>query len=633
MSTKWTFFRASVAGLVCVLVSAPPVRAVESKLWQQFVQARRNGMEPILPDFSYAGYHGGVDAIPDVKGPVFDVKKFGAKGDGEADDQDAIQRTIDVAENAGGGVVFFPAGTYRVNMDFARRRPIVVRSGHIVLRGSGATRGGTVLLIDEPTLKTKKAADELLGDDASTKDEKGDDAGGESGEGTAAAMVQIQPKDQGHAEHLANVNGDSPRESFVLFVDDSSKIKPGMWVSLTVKSKAVVPDMIAPYHLDDLPKEWTRIHSTIGLVEHHLVTAIQGNRVKLREPIKTVVKAEHGWSLNSYPNIAEVGVEDICFEGGWLGKFVHHRSWMDDDGWAALKIFTVTDSWIRRCAFINLNNCVGAESCAYTSILQNVLAGTMGHVSTDAHRRSTGMLYGLMVDRLEQQPQMRDTTHGIGAAGSAVGTVFWRYTMQPEESFDMHGNFPYATLFDCVTGGNLGGSGGPVPSFPNHLHHFVAWNFYQTRLPARGGDKPYDFWGGRPSLVAPILVGLHGEIPKVEERTVGINEAPGQMVGPQSLYEAQLALRFGGRTPAWVDQAKQAWERMQKNLPSFPRGGDNTPWVAKKREQIIRLIMDTPMRKDHYDPKDPEGALLKQWPTSDGRSWVAPGDSQSPTNR
>ena len=93
------------------------------------------------------------------------------------------------------------------------------------------------------------------------------------------------------------------------------------------------------------------------------------------------------------------------------------------------------------------------------------------------------------------------------------------------------------------------------------------------------------------------------------------------LFGPRltALFEAQLALRFGGKCPAWVVEAKAFWRQMNKNLPDFPRGGDNTPWVAKKQ---LQTVLDTPMNKERYDKNDPRGTLLKEWPTSDGTAWV-----------
>ena len=44
-----------------------------------------------------------------------DVKTFGAKGDGRTDDTKAFQAALDAAHQAGGGIVFVPAGSYRLN--------------------------------------------------------------------------------------------------------------------------------------------------------------------------------------------------------------------------------------------------------------------------------------------------------------------------------------------------------------------------------------------------------------------------------------------------------------------------------------------------------------------------------------
>jgi len=46
---------------------------------------------------------------------IYNVKAYGAKGDGVTDDSTAIQAAISAANTAGGGKVFFPAGTYLIS--------------------------------------------------------------------------------------------------------------------------------------------------------------------------------------------------------------------------------------------------------------------------------------------------------------------------------------------------------------------------------------------------------------------------------------------------------------------------------------------------------------------------------------
>ena len=45
-------------------------------------------------------------------GGIFDVRKFGATGDGKTIDTAAINKAIEAAASAGGGTVRFPAGSY-----------------------------------------------------------------------------------------------------------------------------------------------------------------------------------------------------------------------------------------------------------------------------------------------------------------------------------------------------------------------------------------------------------------------------------------------------------------------------------------------------------------------------------------
>lgn len=63
----------------------------------------------------------GAESVADTQPPSVDsvanVKDFGAKGDGVANDTTAITDALDYLKQEGGGTLFFPAGTYSVGID------------------------------------------------------------------------------------------------------------------------------------------------------------------------------------------------------------------------------------------------------------------------------------------------------------------------------------------------------------------------------------------------------------------------------------------------------------------------------------------------------------------------------------
>ncbi len=69
----------------------------------------------------------------------FNVKDYGAKGDGSTDDTAAIQAAIDACEAAGGGIVWFPSGSYKITATLT-----VQSSGVCPL---GASRNSTIIAI------------------------------------------------------------------------------------------------------------------------------------------------------------------------------------------------------------------------------------------------------------------------------------------------------------------------------------------------------------------------------------------------------------------------------------------------------------------------------------------------------
>ena len=67
---------------------------------------------------------------------VFNVRDYGAKGDGAAKDTAAVQRAVDAASAAGGGEVLLPKGTYLCGSVF-------LKSGVDFHLAEGATLKGT----------------------------------------------------------------------------------------------------------------------------------------------------------------------------------------------------------------------------------------------------------------------------------------------------------------------------------------------------------------------------------------------------------------------------------------------------------------------------------------------------------
>ncbi|MDV6033250.1 MAG: hypothetical protein F9B45_24820 [Phycisphaera sp. RhM] len=79
----------------------------------------------------------------DEQTSTFNVKDFGARGDGVADDTPAIQSAVDAAVNRNGGIILFPRGTYLLNSAYPSSHPwafhnLIIDSNVTLLGGTGA---------------------------------------------------------------------------------------------------------------------------------------------------------------------------------------------------------------------------------------------------------------------------------------------------------------------------------------------------------------------------------------------------------------------------------------------------------------------------------------------------------------
>ena len=58
---------------------------------------------------------------------VFNIRDFGAKGDNVTDDSEAFRKALQAVAENGGGIIYFPAGIYRLNGWFLLPRRTVLR--------------------------------------------------------------------------------------------------------------------------------------------------------------------------------------------------------------------------------------------------------------------------------------------------------------------------------------------------------------------------------------------------------------------------------------------------------------------------------------------------------------------------
>ena len=119
------FLRGSSVGLASALLTAAPSGSASAE-----------AQAPGMPHMSQAS----------EKSP-FDVRHHGATGDGNTIDTPAVNRAIDAAAAAGGGTVYFPAGTYACyTIRLKSRVALYLNAGATILAAEvpseGTSRGG-----------------------------------------------------------------------------------------------------------------------------------------------------------------------------------------------------------------------------------------------------------------------------------------------------------------------------------------------------------------------------------------------------------------------------------------------------------------------------------------------------------
>lgn len=477
----------------------------------------------VLPEFSYAGYHHGEIATPNINNyKVFDVTTFGAIPDDTISDKKAIQKAITAANKNGSGIVFFPKGRFLVNENKDEPNKITSKGSKIIFRGSGSEQGGTELYMKN----TLPPAD-------------------------PSKMWTVPPlflfTSGGADQKIGTVTTSQKIGSLDLKVSTTEGLQHGDWIILKLLDNN--PELIKKeLGENEVSSEWTYlINKGIDVKVFYQIKSISSNTITLTAPISYDIDSKYNWEVYKFANSEEVGIENIAFVGNWKEKFVHHRSWQDDSGYTMLNFSRITNSWIKKCRFTDCSVAAIVAQSANVSVLNCKITGNGGHEAITSNG-STNVLIAKCIDEASQW-------HSFGSSHGSMNTVIWKCTYPATTCFESHASQPRNTLLDNVAGGLMRSrAGGAMQNMPNHMQGLVMWNYRQTNEKSDNFEfwpKTEKYW----KIPSPIIVGYKSSGTTFNLNQLSYSESLDKEVVPASLYEAQLELRLK-KTPEWLSILK-----------------------------------------------------------------------------
>ncbi len=496
-----------------------------------------------LHDFSYAGYHAGEKEVPFVDRNLTDVtaSPYNADNSGNADVTAILQKALDDLGKAGGGVLYLPAGIYRVKAgtNFALR----MSYSNVVLRGAGKDK--TFIFNDQSSMRSK---DIILVRPLQ---------GGEwtNAEGPTAAVT-------------ADLDGPVTR----IPVSSVSPFNVGDRVIITSN---VTSQFIAEHGMDLL---WTT-SGMIGPTFYRIIRKVDAaaSAIEVDAPTRYPMKMRDNarvFVVNTH--LSEVGIEELSVGNrqsllqGWgesdysktgTGAYETHSS-------HAIRVFYTMNSWIS-----NVGSYKPASNTGDFHLLSNgilLYRSRFITVSGCDFRRSqyeggggNGYMYTLQGnDCLIKNCMAVHSRHNYDFKTMAAnGNVILRSTGKDSYlSSDFHMHLSMANLFDNFTVDKdyLEAKFRPYGTTNMHGHPTTQSVFWNTTGLAYHGSKQFIIdskqfgWG--------YIVGTQGVAYKVattpvsgtqggyaynsspEDHTEGIGS--GNSLEPASLYEDQLKRRL-----------------------------------------------------------------------------------------
>ena len=475
-------------------VAPPDPNCTPSKLYGRTGELWKP--EGRLINAAYAGYHTGIDPIPDVAGPMKRVTDFGAKPDDMVDDSQAFLDAIAGTD----GVLLIPAGRYIVS------QRLEIKKSNFVLRGEGAAK---------TTLFFPRSLSAVYGGDFTF----------------SGGFITVSGSDPGPV--LATATANVARGATTLTVSGTAGIKVGDWVRVvqTDKGGTLFRALYGGKHPGNGAQDGGRE------VFHHYtrVTAAAGTTLTMERSLPFEV--DTNWTPQikaAAPTTREVGVESMTLEMAGTPYPGH----FNEAGYNAIYFVGAHDSWVRDVTILNADYGVHFNRsffCTATGVVLDTnfdRGGLIGHHGINASGGS---------DVLFTKFDLRKKyVHDLTVDGYMMTSV-WSGGKGVDLNMDHHGRAPYGTLWTNLDVGRATrafGSGGSGNRMPHTAAYTTVWNVYgagPVGFPAAGFGPLMNF------------VGVTGTDGAGGGDDYSVENIASDKLCQKDLYEAMVAARRAAR--------------------------------------------------------------------------------------
>lgn len=520
--------------LIRRLIRSKPESA---SLWHQYIKSPNT--HPQIPNVSYAGYRRGEHTIPDVPGPLFDVRSYGAVGDGQTDDTAAFTQAIGEAGRHGGGVVYAPPGNYSIS------KVLWVHHSGVVIRGAGqqmttlsfrnpletayrmpssgewSWTGGLVWFIPQPLLEQLE----------------------KSGWGWG--------KNEGWFDNelLSPVIAHVPRGATTVRVADTHRLRAGDHVLLVMDNPR--DSSLLKHMSGDLPEdsyEWGTGDSSLHKQPNYRsfrypvqIKSVRRRSVVLEQPTRLDLREQWNPRFETLGmHVAESGIEDLSIDMALVEPRPHNR----DHGFNGPHFQAALNCWARNITVRNSDNGFGMTSSKGITLSEVNVEGRARHHPFICREQShDNLIQQFTIAAATTQLPSDSLTHGLNIEGYSSGNVWSKGQM--EGTFDSHRRFPFENVRTEITLRNKGVVGGAKNAGPHWGARFCHWNIkvlngrsYAVRLEEHA---PYSAMVGIQGTTKPSQ-----QKPEFSGELHTVTESLDAQPDPINLYEAQLHHRLNG---------------------------------------------------------------------------------------